>query len=293
MRNDELNWQKILEIGASSLGSSIGTAIINEMFSTTSDGAREAVQQALEEVCDRIKKIIDEAFLNQYIASCGTVAYLLKAYADSCEVKCTEGLLIDLFTKASDLVNQLKRFDTFESLTALLYICTLHLTAIKALSDINSGYKITLSDTGHDYASLCEPIGDRLVEFTEASVGEAMFDISSSYLIFTDPTPSNPYLTLKFRFYFVDEWDENPDTRVHMYDSDPPISLTESLWYKKEGTQYELTELGKNAPPIQSAYLVARNDIQTARDNFLNDRLEVSKKMRENILSACAEWGKL
>lgn len=52
MINDELNWQKILEIGASSLGSSIGTAIISEMF-PSEDSAQEAVKQAVEEIFDR------------------------------------------------------------------------------------------------------------------------------------------------------------------------------------------------------------------------------------------------
>lgn len=55
MINNELNWQKILEIGASSLGSSIGTAIISEMF-PSEDSAQEAVKQAVEEICDRVKK---------------------------------------------------------------------------------------------------------------------------------------------------------------------------------------------------------------------------------------------
>lgn len=55
MINNELNWQKILEIGASSLGSSIGTAIISEMF-PSEDSAQEAVKQAVEEICYRVKK---------------------------------------------------------------------------------------------------------------------------------------------------------------------------------------------------------------------------------------------
>ncbi|HDR7689974.1 TPA: hypothetical protein QCX85_005539, partial [Bacillus toyonensis] len=85
MINDELNWQKILKIGASSLGSSIGKAIISEMF-PSEDSAQEAVKQAVEEICDRVKKIIDQAFLDHYVANCDSIARRLQGYPESSDV---------------------------------------------------------------------------------------------------------------------------------------------------------------------------------------------------------------
>ncbi|PFO65949.1 hypothetical protein COJ83_18340 [Bacillus cereus] len=289
MVNDELNWQKILEIGASSLGSSIGAAIISEMF-PSEDSATEAVGRAVEEICNRIQKIIDQAFLDDYVDRCNSIARRLQGYPESQD----ENILHSIYDDGSDLVDHLTRFDKFEGITALVYICTLHLTDIKALSDIIPGYKTTLSRCGKEYADLCEPRSDRLVDFTNGSVGEAMFGNSGNYDVITAPTTSNSYPTLKYRFYFVDEWDENLDTRAHIYDSDP-ILLTDSLWYTESpGTpRYKLTEAGRNAPSIQRIYADAISDIQSQRDNFLNVRLDVANSMRENIRTACDEWRKL
>lgn len=289
MINDELNWQKILKIGASYLGSSIGTAIISEMF-PSEDSAQEAVKQAVEEICDRVKKIIDQAFLDHYVANCDSIARRLQGYPESSDVNILHGIYDD----GSDLVSDLVRFETFEGITALVYICTLHLTDIKALSEIDSGYKATLSRCGDEYAALCEPRGDKLVYFTNVSVGDAMYANSGLYDMITAPTTSNSYPTLKYRFNFVDEWDENLDTKVHIYDSDP-ISLTDPLWCTESPgiPRYRLTEAGRNSTSIQRLYLSAKNEIISQRDTFLNDRLEITNNMRENIRKACDEWRNL
>ncbi|MEK4412502.1 hypothetical protein MHB59_28615 [Bacillus sp. FSL L8-0642] len=55
--NDTLNWQDIMEIGAEALGSSMGKAIINSIYSNERRNENEQlIRQAIEEICERIKK---------------------------------------------------------------------------------------------------------------------------------------------------------------------------------------------------------------------------------------------
>ncbi|PFU37212.1 hypothetical protein COK88_31405, partial [Bacillus cereus] len=91
----------------------------------------EAVGRAVEEICNRIQKIIDQAFLDDYVDRCNSIARRLQGYPESQD----ENILHSIYDDGSDLVDHLTRFDKFEGITALVYICTLHLTDIKALSD--------------------------------------------------------------------------------------------------------------------------------------------------------------
>ena len=49
--NDPLNWQEIMEIGAEALGSSMGKAIINSIYSSERRNENEQlIRQAIEEI---------------------------------------------------------------------------------------------------------------------------------------------------------------------------------------------------------------------------------------------------
>ncbi|PEO25778.1 hypothetical protein [Bacillus toyonensis] len=290
--NDTLNWQEIMEIGAEALGSSMGKAIINKIYSSERRNENEQlIRQAIEEICERIKKIVDQAFLEEYIADCNSIAKRLPAYNETNDPE----ILHSIFDEGANLIERLKRFDTIESITTINCMSTLHLTAIKALSEHSnefSGYKETLKRYGKDYADWSESHSERLIELTKASVGEA-YIWSNSFIIEPprDRNNHNSYPTLKYHFHFIDNWDFSP-LKVHHYFSNQ-IQLTDFSWWTVGGTfnrDYELTEQGLHAPVIQNGYPEARKAMTEMREAFLQERLDFANTMKETILSSCETW---
>lgn len=291
--NDSLNWQEIMEIGAEALGSSMGKAIINKIYSGERRNENEQlIRQAIEEICERIKKIVDQAFLEEYIADCNSIAKRLPTYNETNDPE----ILHSIFDEGANLIERLKRFDTIESITTINCMSTLHLTAIKALSEHSSefsGYKETLKRYGKDYADWSESHSERLVELTKESVGEPNYS-PSSYIIEPHRSSTNGFSnpTLKYHFYFIDNWDLHTNTTLHHYMSHQ-IELTDLGWWRTIGTinpNYELTEQGLHAPVIQNGYLEARKAIMEMREAFLQERLDVANTMKKTILSSCETW---
>ncbi|MEK4412503.1 hypothetical protein MHB59_28620 [Bacillus sp. FSL L8-0642] len=131
------------------------------------------------------------------MADCNSIAKRLPTYNETNDPE----ILHSIFDEGANLIERLKRFDTIESITTINCMSTLHLTAIKALSEHSSefsGYKETLKRYGKDYADWSESHSERLVELTKASVGEPSFS-PSSFIIDPpkDPYARNSYPTLK------------------------------------------------------------------------------------------------
>ncbi|MEB9368831.1 hypothetical protein P4J04_19260 [Bacillus cereus] len=295
-----LNWQRIMEAGASGFGSSVAEVVIRGMF-PDSNNTEKLLGQAVGEVCDRVKKIVDQAFINEYVADCNSIASRLAAYPNSRDVT----ILQSIFNEGSNLIYRLRNFDTFESIVTENYICTLHLMAVKALSEYKdeqhdySGYKDTLKRLGREYADWCEPRSEQLNDFARASVSGVGYDPSNSI------SPFEPYKIsskrsdseipkLYFAYVFYDLWHTGEEQCRHGYSL--KFELTNSEWYYWEHFgmwNVTLNEEGKKAPEFIQASQKAYKEANDLRNDFLNDRLSITNAMVESILSACKTWKNL
>ncbi|MGA5680819.1 hypothetical protein ACPCHR_24460 [Bacillus bombysepticus] len=296
-----LNWQRIMEAGASGFGSSVAEVVIKGMF-PDSNNTEKLLSQAVGEVCDRVKKIVDQAFINEYVADCNSIASRLAAFPDSRDVT----ILQSIFNEGSNLIYRLRNFDTFESIATENYICTLHLMDVKALSEYKdknkdfSGYKDTLKRLGREYADWCEPRSERLNDFARASISGV------THSPFLAKSASEPYKIspkhsdydldipkLIFAYVFYDLWQLDEVKSVHSYFLEIP--LTNPSWYSYDGRTGEvtLTERGKKSPEFLEASQKAYKEATNLRNDFLNDRLSITNAMKASILSACKTWRNL
>ncbi|MGI8363163.1 hypothetical protein [Bacillus cereus] len=292
--NGELNWQRIMEIGASAFGSTLAVEMIKLMFPTDTN-SEQIMKQAVDEICARVKKIVDQAFLNEYMADCNSIASRLAAYPDSHDIT----ILQAVFNEGSNLIYRLRRFDTFEGITTVNYMSTLHLAAVKALSEHSpefSGYRETLKRLGKEYAEWCESHSERLNDFARESVTAIRLHpylVGRPYHITKKSVDSNiPEVT--FGYVFYDRWNEGNEQSAHLYVS-PKFQLTNLNWYNWEIHRFgevTLNENGKNAPEFLEASKNALNEATNLRDSFFNDRLSKTNSMKECILASCEEWKK-
>ncbi|PEI83407.1 hypothetical protein [Bacillus toyonensis] len=295
-----LNWQRIMEAGASGLGSSVAEEVIKGMFSNNNN-TEQLLIQAVGEVCDRVKKIVDQAFIKEYVADCNSIASRLAAYPGSKDVT----ILQRIYDEGSNLVYRLRNFDTFESITTENYICTLHLMTVKALSEYKdkdkdfSGYKDTLKRLGREYADWCEPRSERLNDFARASVGDLQSSslsvgVREGYFI-KDISTFSDIPELYFSYMFSDEWYVSDETMWKVYSSEG-LKLTDRSWYNLQQVVFykvTLTEKGKSAREFLEAYNKAHTKATQFRNDFLNERLSTTNAMKESILSACKTWRNL
>ncbi|PEW37194.1 hypothetical protein CN444_29875 [Bacillus thuringiensis] len=256
--------------------------------------------QAVDEICNRVNKIVDQAFLREYVADCNSIASRLAAYPDSHDVT----ILQTIFNEGSNLIYRLRGFDTFEGITAVNYISTLHLIAVKALSEHSpefSGYRETLNRLGKEYADWCESHSERLNDFVRASVS----DISRNP--FLKGSSTEPYEidikssdsdipTLYFGYVFYDLWHNGEDQSIHHYSL--KFELIDRKWYdwesyKTVSSNVTLNEVGKKNPSFLKASKKAYNEASDLRNAFLNDRLSITNDMKESILSNCRVWKSL
>jgi hypothetical protein len=297
-----LNWQRIMEAGASGLGSSVAEEVIKGMF-PDSNNTEKLLIQAVDEICDRVKKkIIDEAFITKYVADCNSVASRLASYPGSNDVT----IIQELYHEGSRLVYDLRDFDTFESIATENYICTLHLMIVKALSEYKdeqhdySGYKDTLKRLGREYADWCEPRSERLNDFARASVGDLRssflsLEVREGYFI-KEISSFSDVPELRFSYMFSDNWHVSDENIWKYYSSGEILKLTDRSWYnlqKVVGYKVTLTEKGKSAREFLEAYNKAHAEATQFRNDFLNDRLSITNAMKESILSACKTWRNL
>ncbi|WP_371374314.1 hypothetical protein [Sporomusa aerivorans] len=283
---EELDWQKVLEVGASSLGSTLAREIIRQMFGGQ-DNTASLVAAAIEEICNRLTKIIDNAFMQEYIADTNSIASRLNAYKDSGDVN----ILDEIFADASDTVHRLKRFDTIESITTCNYVSTLHLVATQALSEHNSGYRQTLQKLGKDYAEWSQAKSERIIELTRDSVGQLMIgSLSSKNINFGYGIDANQNL-IKFHATFLDMWG-SPDFSSWQYIRSEAVNINPQHYFK-DSNEYILNDEGKKDRKILEEFSKFQVYAKKSRDDFFNKRMDVANKLRNTILSACNRWRSL
>jgi len=291
---EKLDFQKIMEIGADSLGGVVASAIVAQLFGEKND-TQALITHAIEEICKRLTKVIDNAFMQEYIADTNSIASRLLAYQETNDLN----ILDEIFADASNTVHRLRRFDTIESITSCNYISTLHLVATKALAEHNPQYNETLKRLGKEYADWSQSSAQRLIDHTNVSVTEPFPNMSLyveirndyDYKIIegSDATDINQIV---FKSLYKDNWAPAGREALRWVESEP-INVLKSLCRHESifsFSQLELTESGKKDPVLRNELRELNEKAQQAAKDFLGMRLDASNAMKESILYACNSW---
>lgn len=294
----ELNFQRVMEFGADRLAGPVIGFLLTELFSQQNDNS-SMITQAIEEICARLTKIIDNAFLREYIADTNSIASRLFSYAQT-----RDGALLDeLFADASDTVHHLRPFDTIESITTCNYVCTLHLTITRALAENNSGYNEVIRTLGRDYAAWSESKVQRIIDLTNESVEEPIFFDNTmmprypgiGYSI-TEQSHSSENYNIVFFTYFINRWGV-PETRDYQRIVQiEPISVPKLLFsdlYGIPGRGNTITEEGRRDPRIIAAINSLNERARQEKAAFLEERMVTANRIRDDILRACETWRNL
>jgi hypothetical protein len=292
----KLDWQKVMEVGAESLAGGIATALIGQMLGEREQNDTQAiVTKAVEEICTRLTKVIDNAFMQEYIADTNSIASRLLTYRETNDVS----ILDEIYAESSNIVERLRRFDNIESITALNYISTLHLTCIKALAEHNPGYNETLKRVGAEFAERSRPTAKRLIEHTAASTGNVFpvnFIQSNSYSIgyridafFED----HPKIT--FHTTYKDNWVPSDSKESNKWITSEPIPINKSLVSMREFGSFTrtLTEQAKEDKTLLEEVRKFNEYAKQIRQQHLDLRLNVANGMKDSILRACDAWSAL
>ncbi|AGF56484.1 hypothetical protein B0P06_005247 [Clostridium saccharoperbutylacetonicum] len=286
--DSSFNWEEVIEVGIKFLGSPAAGTLISMLFNRNSN-TETMITAAVEEICNRITKAIDVAFMNEYIADTNSIANRLSAFNDSKD----KDILDELFADASDTVQRLKRFNTIEGILAFNYICTLHLIIIQALSEYNIGYKETLSRTGKEYSELSKSKSDIIVNLTRDSIDPINFEglDHGGYTIETHTRGAfTEYATIKFDARFLDRWENSP----HVITSDP-FELTNPMMYYAEGfpSRLLLTPSAQRDTSIINKHSEFIIKAQKEWESYLDNKLVFPRRIESTILSACKKWESL
>ncbi|MEH7284889.1 hypothetical protein [Priestia megaterium] len=291
----QLNFERIMEIGASTLVESmtgpLGAMFASQLFGQQ-DNTQAIISQAIEEICIRLTKAIDNAFMREYIADTNSIASRLLSYQETKDVD----VLVGLFADASDTVQHLRLFDTIESISSCNYISTLHLVIIRALEEHKPNYRETLTRLGKDYAQWSESKAQRIIELTQESVKDPFyyshFSLRRDYAV-RDLFGSDN-CTISFFTTYDDNW-ATPDGDVNRIVQTEPITVPKNL-FDSVVTPIQLaslTEEGKKDPRIVEAIDNLNKKALEEKSSFLNTRLDVSNGMKNTILNACKKWNNL
>ncbi|PRR87410.1 hypothetical protein [Bacillus atrophaeus] len=283
---EKLDFQKIMEIGAESLGGAVASEIVAQMFGGRNN-TEAIITRAVEEICTRLTKIIDNAFMEHYISITNSLASRLLTYQETNDLN----LLDEIIADASDNYHNLKRFDTIESITSCNYVCTLHLVAAKASAEHNPGYSETIKRLGKEYAAWSQSTAHRLNDLTNASVDEPFVPgldrPSSGYTIKEFHLSSQNQLI--FHTSYRDHW-SYPDLK---YVQSDPIPIPKEFCIKESTLEIFLTNEAKNDPKIKDALKNFYEKSKQSKMEFLGSRLDVSNAMVNSIHYACNSWNNL
>ncbi len=107
---EETDLSKIIDLAGGNIQEKVASEIISQIFKDKNDFG-EIVSEAVEEVCKRIIKAIDNAFMKEYIAGTNSVATLLWAYNETKDKNTREvniNKLSDLHSESTHLMDNLK-----------------------------------------------------------------------------------------------------------------------------------------------------------------------------------------
>ncbi|EEH97758.1 hypothetical protein PMY56_16035 [Clostridium tertium] len=298
---EETDLSKIIDLAGGNIQEKVASEIISQIFKDKNDFG-EIVSEAVEEVCKRIIKAIDNAFMKEYIAGTNSVATLLWAYNETKDKNTREvniNKLSDLHSESTHLMDNLKRFDELEGIFACFYISNLNIICIKALSEYNSDYNKVLVRIGKEYAEWAEKASKRIIELTEESVGGIYsFSLNSTT---NPPDIGNVYsgyfikkidilniVILQFYTCYEDKWEVSKNfEKRHKFILSEEIKL-DVLHYYEDFRNLYLTKIGEDS--LKEKYINFFEQAKDYRNEFLQSRLSYINSLNLTISKSCYSW---
>ncbi|UYZ36783.1 hypothetical protein OD350_03680 [Clostridium beijerinckii] len=296
---------KIISLTGIDIEKEIATAVISKIFGNQND-TEQLVSRAVEEICSRITKTIDNAFMKEYIADTNTVAQLLVEYRlrhddpnHQMDSEDAIRILEKISSDALETYNRLKRFDNMEGIFACLNIGSLRIICLKALSEYEESYGNILENYANYHGDWAKGAANKLVEITKGSVGYM------GYFNFDPLSSSNPPSTgngnagytvtydntsgaqLQFYNCFADLWAPTQREMRKIILSEK-IKITNPMYYAKGPLGYYLDREGMKAYAKEYDKFVAK--AESDRMHFLRDRLDHIEEMQKLINTSSESW---
>ncbi|PPK77491.1 hypothetical protein BXY41_11629 [Lacrimispora xylanisolvens] len=285
-----------IELIMQTIGNDIKTKtaqiILSNLFK--SDDTEKLITKAINEICNQVQKIIDDAFMREYIAKTDSISSRISSYILTNDTE----MLDELYSDASDMVHQLKRFNSLEGIIAFNSICSLHLIVVKALAEKKSKYYKDLTRLGKEYAQMLiskTPIINEI--FSESVSHSRPCDISKPHQSFNGYSIKQDgfkekYI-LKLYTYFNDYWKDNAmiysESEMEIPQFDDQRRLNFLIHSNGGAFLEEATKYPQNKKIFDDFNVKARSE----RDSYLNMRLDISNKLINTITQACEQYKNL
>lgn len=163
----EIDWKGwIVEIAvnyAVPLAGEYLSGLIRQHFSQNQNNMEVMFKNAVEEVCSRVAEIIDQAFLDQYLSDCRHVSNQIRIYGETHD----RDVITNAQIESSRLTSRL--YDMGLKASGGFFMASnMHLTTLRALSEIDETYKRTLEDFTNEYIQMGNELNSQLTGKSEA-----------------------------------------------------------------------------------------------------------------------------
>ncbi|HSG30521.1 MAG TPA: hypothetical protein VLB82_03140 [Thermodesulfobacteriota bacterium] len=164
-----ITWEFIARGAAGGVAGAIAGEVVVSMLKRTlglNVNYEQLFNNAINEIVNQLGRVIDNAFLREYLADIEHMRSELLTYAETKELR----ILHENREHASKIVHRLMGFNAQEGLGGFLCAANLHLMVIKALAGHNGDYKKTLQRKCKDYAAWAEHSANLFLERVKTSV---------------------------------------------------------------------------------------------------------------------------
>ncbi|QPW51607.1 hypothetical protein G9298_28460 (plasmid) [Bacillus thuringiensis] len=178
MPPEPYSWEWVaVEAAGGVIGATAGFAAValikHLFFNEESDHSADLFKEAVEQICNHINKVIDEAFIREYLSDTNNVKRQLKYFADSSGQNIT--LIEDIQLEASRLVERFYDLGD-KTVGALELACSLHLVILKTLATHNPDFwKLSFETTTKEYAEMLSHNADEFLNSVKSRITPPQF----------------------------------------------------------------------------------------------------------------------
>lgn len=262
---------------AEAFGERAAELIVSELISRLRG---DSMKVSIEEICREIKRIVDNAFLEEYLADTRSIISRFITFSETKEFS----ILDELYADASNTIERLKRFDAIEHNIATIQAMAINLLIVRSYIDVNQDFKTVLNRLGREYAEWAEPVAQKIYDYANNSItppggfGGMSSNIRKIYDVHSISRPAEcdgNNVCVEFNYSVSDSW--------------------EGRWYRWGHTFYKPQSLvfskeDEKDPKYIQAHDKAKKDAEDKRQQVINERINLVNPMRHSILSSCEVW---
>ncbi|OMF72499.1 hypothetical protein BK143_09530 [Paenibacillus peoriae] len=262
---------------AEAFGEKAAELIIGELIAGLNE---DSLKVSIEEICREIRKTIDNAFLQEYLADSRSIISRCIDFSDTKEFS----ILDELYADASDTIEHLKRFDAIEHNLATIQVMAIRLLIVRCYIDKNREFIKVLTRLGIEYAQWAEPVAQKIYDYANNSItlpgGSGGMD-SNIRKIYDAHSWSKPdgcdrnEVCVEFSYWSVDVWEKEWYRYGHAF-------------YKPKDQRFDKED--EKDPQYIQAQNKAKKDAEDKRQQIINERINLVNPLCESIRSTCQIW---